>query len=80
MAKYDRTFEVVQPGEECPNLLVERALFKSGTVAHLKVSVLDYERTYDLVSGYSKDEALAALDNLIAALQAIRQDLDVTAK
>jgi hypothetical protein len=80
MAKYDRKFEVVQPGSECPNLLIERAIFKSGGLAHCKVSVLDYDHTYELVSGYSREEALEGLDNLIAALQAVRQDLDLTTK
>jgi hypothetical protein len=80
MAKYDHIFEVVQPGEESPNLLIEKTMFKSGALASLKVRVLDYDRTYDLLSGYSKDEALVALDSLIAALQAIRQDLDLTFK
>jgi hypothetical protein len=80
MAKYDHTFEVVQTGEELPNLLVERATFKSGSVAYFKASVLDYDRNYDLIYAHSREEALAQLDTMIGVLQAVRQDLDLTTK
>ena len=81
MAKNERTTYVVHMDKTyCGDLIVDKSTTPKGSFVYLKITGIGFEHNYELVYASSKEEAEEQLDELIAKLQAIRQDLDVTTK
>ena len=80
MAKNTRVSEVHHSEHVTNDLLIQKSLSPKGNLVYLQVSTLDYDKQTTLVYASSTEEAFNQLDELIGALQAIRQDLDVVNK
>lgn len=65
-------------GNKMPDLLLIKNSTRRGHLNFVKLSVVDYDRNYEMLYGSNLEEVFEELDEWIAKLQAIRQDLDVT--
>ena len=79
MAEAIKKAEVIF-GDKIPDLLLIKNSTQKGHINFVKLSAVDYDKNYEMVYGSNLEEVFEELDERIAKLQAIRQDLDVVNK